>query len=305
MLVGFVIILSGADASAPSPLSSEQVANYRRDGFVVARGMLSAEEVALVRDAIEQDASFRSGNTTIVLNDDAGGATQLNLWSNPGNGTLGMLTRSRRILASMRMLLGGDVLHYHSKTLIKEPRAGGEWNWHQDYGYWYKDFFLLPTMATAYFAIDRQTAENGALTVLNGSHELGRIDHWTKGDQQGADVQRVMLARARYTEVQLSLAPGDVVFFDSLLLHNSPGNFSPRRRMSFASAFTRSDNEQCVSWCRSWRPTSDRYSAHPAATPAYHLFRLWSDPRCLLAMAGTSETASSTSLVGALTRYAA
>eukprot|EP00316_Scyphosphaera_apsteinii_P002110 CAMPEP_0119331772 /NCGR_PEP_ID=MMETSP1333-20130426/81358_1 /TAXON_ID=418940 /ORGANISM="Scyphosphaera apsteinii, Strain RCC1455" /LENGTH=287 /DNA_ID=CAMNT_0007341451 /DNA_START=200 /DNA_END=1063 /DNA_ORIENTATION=- len=217
---------------------------YRRDGFVTVRGMLTAAEVALIREAIEKDASFHSDDTTIRLADDSGGATRLNLWSNPGNGTLGMLTRSRRVVSSMRTLLGGEVLHYHSKTLIKEPHAGGKWNWHQDYGYWYKDYFLLPKLATVYFAIDKQTAENGALAVLNGSHELGRIDHWTKGDQQGADLERVALARARYAELQLELAPGDAVFFDSLLLHTSPGNFSPLRRMAFASAFTVVDNEQ-------------------------------------------------------------
>ena len=71
---------------------------------------------------------------------------------------------------------------------------------------------LLPHMATAYVAVDAQDAENGALTVLNGSsYALGRLDHWTKGDQQGADLERVALARERYAELQLNLAPGDAV----------------------------------------------------------------------------------------------
>jgi hypothetical protein len=26
----------------------------------------------------------------------------------------------------------------------KEPRVGGAWEWHQDYGYWYKNGFLYP-----------------------------------------------------------------------------------------------------------------------------------------------------------------
>mmetsp|Transcript_32379 Transcript_32379/g.64584 ORF Transcript_32379/g.64584 Transcript_32379/m.64584 type:complete len:155 (-) Transcript_32379:120-584(-) len=99
-------------------------------------------------------------------------------------------------------------------------------------------------MATAYFAIDEQTAENGALTVLRGSQVLGRIEHWTKGDQQGADLERVEQSIARFKTVTLELQPGDVVFFDALLMHQSPGNFSPRRRMAFASAYTRKDNVQ-------------------------------------------------------------
>ena len=26
----------------------------------------------------------------------------------------------------------------------KEPKVGGAWEWHQDYGYWYKNEFLFP-----------------------------------------------------------------------------------------------------------------------------------------------------------------
>ena len=48
-------------------LTAEDVAHYRRDGFVVRRGLLSAEEVALVRAAIEADDSLSSDETTILF----------------------------------------------------------------------------------------------------------------------------------------------------------------------------------------------------------------------------------------------
>ncbi len=35
------------------------------------------------------------------------------------------------------------VCHFHSKLMQKEPRVGGAWEWHQDYGYWYKNEFLF------------------------------------------------------------------------------------------------------------------------------------------------------------------
>lgn len=65
----------------------------------------------------------------------------------------------------MESCLGGAVTHYHSKLLLKPPRQGGVWNWHQDYGYWYKDYFLAPDMLTAYFAVDCATLENGCMKV--------------------------------------------------------------------------------------------------------------------------------------------
>ena len=157
-------------------LSSAECDAFARDGFVIVRNLLSAEEVDVVRQAIEQDASLSDAGNTILLNDEAGGHTQLNLWSKPGDGALGLLVRSQRVVGAMEKLLARpmadearcDVVHYHSKTLNKEPNRGGVWNWHQDYGYWYKDFFLTPDMLTAYFAIDRQTMDNGCIKLLKG-----------------------------------------------------------------------------------------------------------------------------------------
>eukprot|EP00746_Dinoflagellata_sp_MGD_P122915 gnl/MRDRNA2_/MRDRNA2_57676_c0_seq1.p1 gnl/MRDRNA2_/MRDRNA2_57676_c0~~gnl/MRDRNA2_/MRDRNA2_57676_c0_seq1.p1 ORF type:complete len:333 (+),score=65.07 gnl/MRDRNA2_/MRDRNA2_57676_c0_seq1:77-1075(+) len=221
-----------------------QVEQFHRDGFIIMRNLFSKEEIALVRDAIEQDVVFDATDNIIRLKDNQGGSTKLNLWSNPGDGTLGLLTRSRRVVSTMQQLLGGEIAHYHSKIMSKEPRSGGAWNWHQDYGYWYKDYFLAPHMATAYFAVDPQTLENGCLRLLRGSTQLGRIDHWSVGEQQGADPERIDLARELYEDVPCELNSGDVVFFHSLTIHGSTGNVSDTRRLAFASAFTRVDNIQ-------------------------------------------------------------
>jgi hypothetical protein len=35
----------------------------------------------------------------------------------------------------MERLLDGEVYHYHHKMILKEPKIGGAWEWHQDYGY--------------------------------------------------------------------------------------------------------------------------------------------------------------------------
>lgn len=221
-----------------------EIQQFNRDGFIIMRNLFSKEEVQLVRDAIEQDTVFDDQDNTIRLKDNQGGSTKLNLWSNPGDGTLGLLTRSRRVVSTMRQLLGGEVVHYHSKILCKDPNSGGAWNWHQDYGYWYKDYFLKPHMATAYFAIDPQTLENGCVRMLRGSTELGRMDHWSVGEQQGGDPERIELALEQYEDVPCELESGDVVFFHSLCVHGSQGNLSDKRRLAFASAFTRADNIQ-------------------------------------------------------------
>ena len=44
----------------------------------------------------------------------------------------------------MELLLCDEVYHYHHKMVLKEPKVGGAWAWHQDYGYWYDNGCLFP-----------------------------------------------------------------------------------------------------------------------------------------------------------------
>src|SRR5690606_32646886 len=105
------------------------------------------------------------------------------LWNHPGDDLFGRVARSVRIVEAMEALLGGEVYHYHSKLMLKEPRVGGAWEWHQDYGYWYNNGCLYPLMASCLIALDRATQANGCLQVLRGSHLIGRIEHGQFGEQ--------------------------------------------------------------------------------------------------------------------------
>ena len=41
-------------------------------------------------------------------------------------------------------LIGSPIYHFHTKVMLKEPRVGGTWEWHQDFGYWYQVGCLAP-----------------------------------------------------------------------------------------------------------------------------------------------------------------
>ena len=86
----------------------------------------------------------------------------------------------------MEQLLGGEVYLYHIKMMLKEPRVGGAWEWHQDYGYWYHNGCLFPASGELPDCGQPGQQDNGCLQVLRGSHLLGRIDHGKTGDQTGA-----------------------------------------------------------------------------------------------------------------------
>ncbi len=168
-------------------LASEQVAAYHRDGYLIVRNFLSsAETEKLGGIAIGDDAMNRHA---FDLNDRTGKKTRLTLWYQPGDDAYGLLTRSRRMVASVDTLMEGRsaVCHFHSKLMQKEPRVGGAWEWHQDYGYWYKNEFLFPDqMLSVMIAITAATKENGCLQVISGSHKMGRIEHGFTGRTESA-----------------------------------------------------------------------------------------------------------------------
>lgn len=224
-------------------LLSEHIAAYNRDGYLIVRHFLSAEEAGkLYKIAIDDDTMRKHA---FDLNDQAGKKTRLSLWYTPGNDTYGLLTKSKRMVHAANALMEGDapVCHFHSKLMQKEPKVGGAWEWHQDYGYWYKNEFLFPDqMISIMIAITEANKANGCLQVIKGSHKMGRIEHGFAGEQVGASQHYVDLALKTMEHVYVELQPGDALFFHSNLLHRSEANLSDTARWSLISCYNRQSN---------------------------------------------------------------
>lgn len=222
-------------------LTDAQQAQFDRDGFVLVSSLFDAEEMRLLLAYARGDDAMLAGS--YARKDAAGRETRLALWNHPGDDLYGMFSRSMRIVDAMEQLLGGEVYHYHSKMMLKEPRVGGAWEWHQDYGYWYNNGCLLPDMASCLIAVDRATRANGCLQVIRGSHHMGRIDHGKAGEQTGADMERVNAALERMELVYIEAGPGDALFFHSNLLHRSDENRSPDPRWSLICCYNTARND--------------------------------------------------------------
>jgi phytanoyl-CoA hydroxylase len=224
-------------------LTPHQLAVYHRDGYLIVRNFLSAQEVdKLYRIATEDDTIKKHA---FDLNDQTGKKTKLSLWYTPGNDSYGLLTRSRRMVDSANLLMDGEapVCHFHSKLMQKEPKVGGAWEWHQDYGYWYKNEFLFPDqMISIMIAITEANKANGCLQVIRGTHKMGRIEHGFSGEQVGASQHYVDLALKTMEHVYVELNAGDALFFHSNLLHRSEANTSDKPRWSLISCYNRASN---------------------------------------------------------------
>ncbi len=221
-------------------LSETQVTDYHRDGYVLVRQLLDAEEADLLGRAAREDRELDRRSQGRA--DGEGGSVRMSLWNQPGNGIYGMVARSRRIVDSMEKILDGEVYHYHSKMILKDPEVGGAWTWHQDYGYWYQNGALFPLMSSVMIAVDPATRQNGCLQVLKGSHQMGRLDHELTGEQAGANMERVEEARKVLDLVHVEMDPGDGLFFHCNLLHRSDRNKSANPRWSLICCYNAARN---------------------------------------------------------------
>jgi hypothetical protein len=222
-------------------LTYEQLARYHEDGYTLARGLFDAEEMDLLRRAAREDHEL--DRRAFGRADGEGGKVRLSLWNHPGEGIYGMFARCERVVRSAEKILGGEVYHYHSKMVMKDPEIGGAWAWHQDYGYWYQNGVLLPLLTSVFIAVDPCTRENGCLQVLRGSHHCGRVDHVLTGDQAGADRERVEELAKRLPLDYVEMDPGDALFFHCNLLHRSDQNKSDQPRWAMICCYNAARND--------------------------------------------------------------
>ena len=239
--------------SLPTPLSDSQLAEYRRDGFLIVRQMFTPEEITLLGDTARRDKAL--DEHAIDRADSQGTASRLALWNHPGDNIYGMFARSDTMVGAMSQILDDEPYHYHSKMIMKEPKVGGAWEWHQDYGYWYQNGVLTPNLCSVMIAVDRATRENGCLQVIRGSHHMGRVDHGRNGDQAGADMERVNVALERMELVYCEMEPGDAVMFHSNTLHRSDANLSDKPRWTLICCYNAKGNNPY------------REAHHPCYTP--------------------------------------
>ena len=228
---------------AKQALTAEQVKQYHQDGYLILKGFFNPREAAKLYETAIADATV--DKNAININDSTGKRSKLSLWYKPGNDIYGLLTRSESLVSAVDKILDGDaaVCHFHSKLMQKEPRVGGAWEWHQDYGYWYKNEFLFPDqMVSVMVAITEANKANGCLQVIKGSQKMGRVEHGFSGEQVGASQRYVDLSLKSMELVYVELEAGDVLFFHSNLLHRSEANLSDKPRWSMISCYNRASN---------------------------------------------------------------
>jgi non-haem Fe2+, alpha-ketoglutarate-dependent halogenase len=204
-------------------LTPDQVEQFRREGYVPKIRVMSREDAERSRAALE-DYERRTG-----------GPLRGNLRHKAHLlfPFLSEMVRNSAILDAIEDLYGPNLLCWTSNFFIKEARNPAFVSWHQDATYW---GLSAPDVVTAWVALTPSNMANGAMGVIPGSHRMQQLPHrdtfdknnlLTRGQEIAVEVDE---SRAAYLELE----PGEASLHHVLLVHGSPPNPSPDRRIGFA-----------------------------------------------------------------------
>ncbi len=213
-------------------LSCEQIAQFRRDGYVNGIRAMSAEQVAVFRARAEAFEAAHPADTGWAFD------IKCNLlfdWVY-ANATL------PGILEPVADLIGGDVLLTNSIFRIKEPGSAVNYGWHQDSA----RILVDPCPVIAYVAISDATVENGCLSVIPGTQgavlPFDLISNPGQPNRKVARVRDPAVGRA----VPLELRAGEVAIFSANLVHGSPPNRGRSRRFAVLHDYTPASARQSI-----------------------------------------------------------
>ncbi|MBY0340050.1 MAG: phytanoyl-CoA dioxygenase family protein [Rhodocyclaceae bacterium] len=233
-------------------LSPEQLQQFRRDGYLVLPGMVTADDCARMRVVVQ--AHLQNARAPLEYEAEVGYPGAPDSLDAPGGRTVRRLkdayhrdtvlrawAEDARIVTGMQQLLEEPVmltLAHHNCVMTKHPHYGTATGWHRDIRYWR---FMRNELITVWLALGDERVCNGALRVIPGSH---RFD--IKPEQLDAlDFLRPDAAEnaALFAQgIPVELQAGDVLLFHSGLFHAAGPNQTDAVKMSVAFAYRGASN---------------------------------------------------------------
>jgi ectoine hydroxylase-related dioxygenase (phytanoyl-CoA dioxygenase family) len=220
-------------SAGPGRLSASQKEFFRINGFLHnLQPVYSRTEIAELNSGLERLlALLRPGETSKEIRE----------WHESSR-FLYEICMNPIILDYVEDVLGPNFFLWGSNFFIKSPRSLSTVGWHQDAYYWP----LSPHESlTVWLAFDDSTTENGAMTVIPGSHTAGLLKHARAKETDS--VLMLECERGQFREdsvVPVTLRAGEISIHDDKLVHGSPANPSDRRRAGLTIRYSRT-NVKC------------------------------------------------------------
>jgi phytanoyl-CoA hydroxylase len=227
------------------PLSAGQIQKYKDEGFLVIPQGCSDDlidafnsHIHSIRssDSMPEWAKPRRGGAAV---DDADRFSVRLFNPHLHDGFSLQMMKLPVVRGALAQLLGDEAAGVQSMYFYKEPGSPGQAA-HQDYYYIKNE---PNTLTAAWVAMEYTNEENGCLYVIPGSHKLGILPHGAVKNLQEHEawtheVEDIDLSQ----EIPVILNKGDILVFDSNLIHSSTRNLSERWRRSYVCHYIRHDS---------------------------------------------------------------
>ena len=203
-------------------LSSEQINQYNKDGYIAPIDVLSKDEATEVKKEIEYIEKKWPDELEGL------GRNYAHLISP----VLDKVSHNSKILDAVESIIGKDILVCGTTLFIKNPDQKGFVSFHQDAKY----IGLEPhNWVTGWVAITDSNEENGCMRMLKGSHKEDLKFHNQKFDEnnlltRGQTVENVPINET----TPVILKAGQLSLHHPQIVHGSGLNKSNDRRIGFA-----------------------------------------------------------------------
>jgi len=209
------------DIDSPFKLTAAQIAQFRSDGFIKIKNVLSPEALAYYGKVITAE-TFRLNTMHLPIEQrDTYNKAFLqvgNIWTK--NETVKEFCWGQRLARMAAELLGvRGVRMYHDQALYKEA-GGGITPWHADQYYWP---LTSPLSVTAWVPLQAVTQEMGPLAFSVGSHQFEAGRELGISDESEAKIGR-SLKEQNYPINDTPFDLGEVSFHYGWTFHRAGPN---------------------------------------------------------------------------------
>ena len=214
-----------------SHLDAAEIDHYQREGWVVPRFRLPSEDIARLREALDDLIRANPGVRPEKL-------VSAHIEGDNGEGVRGdarflSLARDPRIVDLVSDVLGDDMILWGCHIFCKPAGDGYETPWHQDGHYWP----IRPLAnCTVWVALEPSLVENGCLRVIPRSHRARTLHEHLHEDRSDLTLTQRLAPRTfdERDAVNIELEPGQMSLHDVYMIHGAAPNRSGKRRTGVA-----------------------------------------------------------------------
>ncbi len=232
-------------STTTSRLTDEQIAEYRKNGFIGVNNVFSMEEVEELRrvtdEFVEQSAELTDHTDIFDLDFAAGHSPEtpkLRRIKEPHmhHPVYEAAMRKQGLLDIIEQLIGPNIKLHHTKLNMKAPGGGAQVEWHTDWGFYPATNDDILEIGLTF---DDMEIENGCLMGIPGSHTGPAWSHHENGYFVGAVPETDFNME---DAVPIRIKAGGVSIHHVRTLHGSAPNISDRPRRLLLMGYQAADS---------------------------------------------------------------